>query len=149
MNDIINHPKHYTSHVTGIECYQIAMWMPGPFSHAIKYLWRAGLKEDNDRVRDLQKAVWWMYKCCDFISEISKESDFIGSNDYHHFPDIYSLFDLPIRTKRRLRNQMAALILAEEDGALHGFLSLIDGIFCVTDVIEMIELITEQEMDSE
>ena len=65
-NDQVNHPKHYTSDPSGIECIDITRHRNFNISNAIKYLWRAGLKEDKDRklidkqVEDLNKAVWYL-----------------------------------------------------------------------------------------
>ena len=44
-NDQINHPKHYTSDPSGIECIDITRYRNFNIGNAIKYLWRAGLKE--------------------------------------------------------------------------------------------------------
>ena len=65
-NDQVNHPKHYTSDPSGIECINITRHRNFNIGNAIKYLWRAGLKEDKDRklidkqVEDLNKAVWYL-----------------------------------------------------------------------------------------
>lgn len=65
-NDQINHPRHYTSDPSGIECIDITRHRNFNIGNAIKYLWRAGLKEDKDRklidkqVEDLNKAVWYL-----------------------------------------------------------------------------------------
>lgn len=65
-NDQVNHPKHYTSDSSGIECIDITRHRNFNIGNAIKYLWRAGLKEDKDRklidkqVEDLNKAVWYL-----------------------------------------------------------------------------------------
>lgn len=53
----INHPRHYTSHPSGVECIQIVEHFPFNIGAAIKYLWRAGLK--GDAIEDLQKAEWY------------------------------------------------------------------------------------------
>lgn len=58
--DIVNHPKHYTSDPSGIECIQITRWRNFNIGNAIKYLWRAGLKEDNSNIQDLEKAIWYI-----------------------------------------------------------------------------------------
>ena len=64
--DNVNHPKHYTSDPSGIECIDITRHRNFNVGNAIKYLWRAGLKEDKDRklidkqVEDLNKAVWYL-----------------------------------------------------------------------------------------
>lgn len=65
-NDQVNHPKHYTSDPSGIECIDITRHRNFNVGNAIKYLWRAGLKEDKDRklidkqIEDLNKAVWYL-----------------------------------------------------------------------------------------
>lgn len=65
-NDQVNHPKHYTSDPSGIECIDVTRYRNFNVGNAIKYLWRAGLKEDKDRklidkqIEDLNKAVWYL-----------------------------------------------------------------------------------------
>lgn len=65
-NDQVNHPKHYTSDPSGIECIDITRHRNFNIGNAIKYLWRAGFKEDKDRklidkqVEDLNKAIWYL-----------------------------------------------------------------------------------------
>lgn len=65
-NDQVNHPKHYTSDPSGIEYIDVTRHRNFNIGNAIKYLWRAGLKEDKDRklidkqVEDLNKAVWYL-----------------------------------------------------------------------------------------
>ncbi len=65
-NDQVNHPKHYTSDPSGIECIDITRHRNFNIGNAIKYLWRAGFKEDKDRklidkqIEDLNKAVWYL-----------------------------------------------------------------------------------------
>ena len=58
--NIINHPKHYTSDPSGIECIQITRWRNFNIGNAIKYLWRNGLKENNSNIQDLKKAIWYI-----------------------------------------------------------------------------------------
>lgn len=64
--DNINHPKHYTSDPSGIECIDITRHRNFNVGNAIKYLWRAGLKIDTDKssinkqIEDLEKAVWYI-----------------------------------------------------------------------------------------
>lgn len=65
-NDQVNHPKHYTSDPSGIECIDVTRHRNFNIGNAIKYLWRAGFKEDKDRklidkqIEDLNKAVWYL-----------------------------------------------------------------------------------------
>lgn len=55
--DMINHPPHYTSCPSGIECIEIAELLPFCLGNCYKYLHRAGLK--GDELPDLQKAVFY------------------------------------------------------------------------------------------
>ena len=58
IEDPVNHPKHYTSHPSGIECIQITRHMGFNLGNAFKYIWRADLK--NDAIEDLKKAIWYI-----------------------------------------------------------------------------------------
>jgi hypothetical protein len=56
--DTVNHPSHYTSHPSGVECIQITQHLNFCIGNAVKYLWRAGLK--GEAVEDLKKAAWYI-----------------------------------------------------------------------------------------
>jgi hypothetical protein len=56
--DNVNHPQHYTDHPSGIECIEITEHMNFCLGNAVKYLWRADLKDDA--IEDLQKAAWYI-----------------------------------------------------------------------------------------
>jgi len=56
--DLVNHPPHYTSHPSGVECITITEHMGFNVGNAIKYLWRAGQK--GHTVEDLKKSVWYI-----------------------------------------------------------------------------------------
>ncbi len=64
--DNVNHPSHYTSHPSGVECITITQHYDFCIGNAIKYLWRAGLKKDADKsyiekgIEDLEKAIWYI-----------------------------------------------------------------------------------------
>lgn len=60
VDDPINHPKHYTSHPSGVECIEVVEHYPFNVGNAIKYLWRAGLKEGVSDLQDLEKARWYI-----------------------------------------------------------------------------------------
>lgn len=78
MTDNVNHPPHYTSHPSGIECIEVTRHMTFNIGNAIKYCWRAGLKcpapdivsDDEWRkaeklrtalhIQDLKKAQWYL-----------------------------------------------------------------------------------------
>jgi hypothetical protein len=55
--DLVNHPPHYTSHPSGVECIQITEHMSFTLGNAIKYIWRADLKNGT---QDLEKAIWYL-----------------------------------------------------------------------------------------
>lgn len=62
----VNHPKHYNSHPSGIECIDIVRHYDFNVGNVIKYIWRAGLKHENEmtdkdkRIEDLEKAMFYL-----------------------------------------------------------------------------------------
>ena len=54
--DIVNKPKHYNSHPSGIECITIAQHHSFNIGNVFKYLWRAGVKNESTKLEDLKKA---------------------------------------------------------------------------------------------
>lgn len=67
-NERVNHPKHYTSHPSGVECITITEHHDFCIGNAIKYLWRAGLKKEDGiddytkKIEDLEKAIWYIQR---------------------------------------------------------------------------------------
>lgn len=76
--DMVNHPSHYTSDPSGVECIDITRHRNFNVGNAIKYLWRAGLKESQGKgvlekqVEDLRKAVFYIN---DEITRLTGEVD--------------------------------------------------------------------------
>jgi Protein of unknwon function (DUF3310) len=60
MSDAVNHPKHYNSHPSGVECITVVEHMTFNAGNAVKYLWRSGLKDATPAVQDLEKARWYI-----------------------------------------------------------------------------------------
>ena len=60
--DPVNHPPHYTSHPSGVECIEIARHHAYEIGCVIKYVWRAGLKvgTPEKEIEDLKKAEWYL-----------------------------------------------------------------------------------------
>lgn len=64
--DNVNHPQHYCSHPSGIECIEVTRHYCFSIGNAIKYLWRAGIKKDaslsdkQKEIEDLEKAIWYI-----------------------------------------------------------------------------------------
>lgn len=59
VDRVVNHPPHYTTHPSGVECIQITEHMNFCLGNAVKYIWRAGLK-GKDPVEDLKKARFYI-----------------------------------------------------------------------------------------
>jgi signal recognition particle receptor subunit beta len=59
-HDAVNHPSHYTSHPSGIECLQITRGLQFDPGNATKYVWRADLKTGVSGVQDLLKAEFYL-----------------------------------------------------------------------------------------
>jgi hypothetical protein len=60
MGDVVNHPEHYTD--GGIETIDFieAKKLPYHLGNAVKYISRAGKKDKEKTVEDLQKASWYI-----------------------------------------------------------------------------------------
>lgn len=72
MNEQVDHPKHYTSHPSGIECIEVVRHMNFNLGNVIKYIWRAGIKDAEVELQDLEKAAWYLN---DEITRRKKERD--------------------------------------------------------------------------
>ena len=59
-HDAVNHPAHYLAHPSGVECIRITEHFNFCLGNAIKYIWRAGLKDNTSTIQDLQKAQWYI-----------------------------------------------------------------------------------------
>jgi hypothetical protein len=76
----INHPSHYNSHPSGVECITIAQHHTFNVGNAIKYLWRAGLKPVDGEIgaeaaiQDLRKAVFYLNAEVERISQDAKNA---------------------------------------------------------------------------
>jgi len=58
--DQVNNPQHYTTHPSGVECIQVTRHMNFNRGNAMKYIWRAGEKDKDKEIQDLEKAVWYL-----------------------------------------------------------------------------------------
>ena len=58
IDNTVDHPDHYNSHPSGVECIQITEHMSFCLGNAIKYIWRADHK--NNAMEDLKKAAWYI-----------------------------------------------------------------------------------------
>lgn len=68
MEEKVNHPQHYTwlKDLIGIEVIDITRHMDFCLGNAVKYILRAGLKDEANysikekAIEDLKKAVWYI-----------------------------------------------------------------------------------------
>lgn len=58
--DAVNHPPHYNSHPSGIECIEIVRHMNFNLGCVVKYIWRDGLKDGVVPLQDLRKAQFYL-----------------------------------------------------------------------------------------
>jgi hypothetical protein len=56
-DELVNHPRHYTSHDSNIECIELTEGMDFCSGNALKYIWR--FREKGGKV-DLAKALWYL-----------------------------------------------------------------------------------------
>lgn len=73
-HDNVNHPKHYTTHPSGVECIQVTEHMSFCLGNVIKYIWRAD--EKGASIEDLKKARWYLDR------EIEKREAAIGKGEH-------------------------------------------------------------------
>jgi len=60
--DPVNHPPHYATHASGVECADITEHLSSNLGNVVKYTWRKGLKDPAKVVQDLQKAHWYVVR---------------------------------------------------------------------------------------
>ena len=71
----VDHPAHYNAHPSGVECIDVVEHMTFCVGNAVKYCWRAGLKvaagemTEEARLRDLQKAAWYLRREIETLEE--------------------------------------------------------------------------------
>jgi hypothetical protein len=58
--DQVNHPYHYTTDPSGVEAIEITRHRNFNIGNAIKYLWRAGIKDESKHIEDLKKAMFYI-----------------------------------------------------------------------------------------
>lgn len=59
-NDPVNHPKHYSGYPAMVECIDVTRHLPLALGNAVKYIWRAGKKDPDAMLQDLEKALWYL-----------------------------------------------------------------------------------------
>lgn len=62
MNDSVNHPAHYTDGNIEVIDFIEDKGLGYHLGNAIKYISRAGKKDPDKYVEDLEKAVWYLQR---------------------------------------------------------------------------------------
>jgi hypothetical protein len=60
VEDLVNYPKHYTSDPSGVEAITVLRHRNYNIGNAMKYLWRAGLKDPTKTIQDLEKSIFYI-----------------------------------------------------------------------------------------
>jgi len=60
MDKEINKAPHYNEHPSGIECIDVVRHMNFNCGSIIKYIWRNGKKTNEDAIKDLKKAQFYI-----------------------------------------------------------------------------------------
>ena len=55
--DVVERPKHYNVHPSGVECIEVVEHMSYNLGNAVKYIWR---NEGKNGIEDLKKARWYI-----------------------------------------------------------------------------------------
>lgn len=74
-NTRVDHPEHYNSHPSGVECIEVVRHMNFNLGSVIKYIWRDGLKGAEVPLQDLEKAAWYLN------DEITRRKNLMTQND--------------------------------------------------------------------
>ncbi len=87
--ELINHPDHYNSHPSGVECIEIIRSFDFNLGNAFKYLFRKDEKDNT--IQDMKKALWYIR------DELKKRSKYKNNLFYSlqrmlRIPNLYKYF---------------------------------------------------------
>lgn len=82
MNDIINHPLHYTDGKIEVIDFIEEKQLNFHRGNAIKYIARAGKKNKEKEIEDLEKAVWYINREIQRLEKLKKSKDRKQVPDY-------------------------------------------------------------------
>jgi len=71
-DDPVSHPSHYTAGSIEVIDFLEAWNFPFHLANAIKYICRAGRKDKNKTIEDLNKAVWYIQRYIKFLEKKQK-----------------------------------------------------------------------------
>ena len=74
VDDPVNHPSHYTSGSIEVIDFIEDQKFPYHLGNAVKYICRAGKKDPDKTVEDLEKAVWYLNRYIGLLSSGKEHS---------------------------------------------------------------------------
>ena len=78
--DSVNHPSHYTEgHRIEVIDFLEDWLLPFHLSNCIKYICRAGRKDPDLTIQDLEKAEWYLKRYIEFL----KKKEAVDNEHYH------------------------------------------------------------------
>ena len=72
MNDNVNHPAHYTDGKIEVIDFIEDKKLGFHLGNAVKYICRAGKKDPEKTIEDLQKAEWYLHR---YIQKLQEQKD--------------------------------------------------------------------------
>ena len=75
MNDIVNHPSHYTDGKIEVIDFIEEKQLNFHRGNAIKYIARAGKKNKEKEIEDLEKAAWYINREIQRLEKLKKNKD--------------------------------------------------------------------------
>jgi hypothetical protein len=110
MTDNVNHPKHYTfgriEVIEAIEDWKLSFHR----GNAIKYVARAGVKNPDKTVEDLEKAVWYLKREIELVKSQTEKREPLRPNDMNPISSA-----TPVSTSNSSSEQAATVPIANDD----------------------------------
>ena len=106
MNDLVNNPKHYTQHKSGIKCIEITEHLNFNRGNAIKYAWRANDK--GATLQDFDKAKWYVNREISRLERVNEVPHYAYELDkvYNKISQYYKDYEFDKRLCDFIRNMI-------------------------------------------
>lgn len=110
MNDVVNHPAHYTDGKIEVIDFIEDKGLNFHRGNAVKYISRAGKKDPSKEIEDLEKAVWYLRR---EIERLRREEDRRDRRGNGVHPGDCDLCGVMPMTDEELAQVQADLLLAD------------------------------------
>jgi hypothetical protein len=84
MNDPVNHPSHYTDGKIEVIDFIEDKKLGFHLGNAVKYISRAGKKDPEKEIQDLEKAQWYLARHIDKLKNAKPSSNFSNGTIVNH-----------------------------------------------------------------